>query len=175
MESFWSFFKGSSSKRKLQIGLLVSSGFVVSVASLVIIIQIARIQWWSIRDEIEKEKKEASQAHSQVEHAAVEPFTYVYEIKDMSLSIGSRNHLRTAYGQFNLILDCNSEKSRHWLELHRAAIRDAFFEVGLSYPLEELEVPHGVDKLKKSILKVLQDRFGEMAPRDVILRDWVIR
>lgn len=104
-------------------------------------------------------------------------FQFAYEIKDMSMAIMNKKGTRTAYSQFTLIFDCPSETCKKNLELHRAKIINAIFEVGGEFFTEDFEAPlapKGFQRFKDGIRAKTTEYFGKSGPSLVVLKDWVM-
>ncbi len=146
----------------------------IFVTTLFIVIQILRIQIQNMGDVVAPAPE--PEAHAPVHHEPpAAPFTQTYELQGMTISLGNRNQTLAAYAEFDLVLDCPSKEAKHWMEINRASIRDAVYEATISFTVEDFGAPEGFARVKKSILAALKSRFGDKAPRDVTLRDWVIR
>lgn len=104
-------------------------------------------------------------------------FQFAYEIKDMSMAIMNKKGTRTAYSQFTLIFDCPSEICKKVLELNRAKIINAIFEVGGDFYTEDFEAPlaaTGFQRFKDGVRGKTAEYFGKNAPSLVVLKDWVM-
>lgn len=114
---------------------------------------------------------------SKPEHASALPFHFPYEINQVSMAVMNREGTRTAYAQFSLVLDCPSEGSQKTLSMNRAKLVDAIFDVGGNFVLEDFatpKTPETLTKLKAQLLEKYQHSFPQEAPRDLVLKDWVI-
>lgn len=110
-------------------------------------------------------------------HASALPFHFPYEINQVSMAVMNREGTRTAYAQFSLVLDCPSEGSQKTLSMNRAKLVDAIFDVGGNFVLEDFatpKTPETLTKLKAQLLEKYQHSFPQEAPRDIVLKDWVI-
>lgn len=152
---------------------LIVCGVVILVTTGFILIQIIRIQIARVGDAVKTEPVE--ETHPPVVLSTVPPFTQSYELPGMSISLANRNQTLAAYAEFDLVLDCPNKESRAWMALNRASIRDAVFESTVAFTVEDFSTPEGFGRIKKAILQTLKERFGERAPRDAVIRDWVIR
>ncbi len=101
-------------------------------------------------------------------------FTYVYEIKAVAIPLSGRFAPKSAYAQFNLVLDCPSAECQRMMEVSRAKVRNDLFESSAGFTVEDFHEKDGFVKLKASFLNRLDEDFGELAPRGVVLRDWVV-
>lgn len=157
-------------KTRVIIGLLGAVALAISVLTLFIVIQIIRVQWQEAQPEIAVAPAE----HAPVEHT-VAPFSLVYELPAMTISLGNRNQTLAAYAEFNLLLDCATEESLKWMQLNRAAIRDSVYESTISFTVEDFSTPEGLTRIKKAMLDGFKTRFGKLAPREIAIQDWSIR
>ncbi len=156
--------------------LLASLGVcaaVILVTTVFIIFQILRIQFTRVEEVVASETPTPVADHAE-EHEGP-PFSQSYEIQGMTISLANRNQTLAAFAEFNLVLDCPNPDSKRWMELNRAVVRDAVYESTVSFTVEEFSSAEGFSKIKKAILDELKKRFGKRAPRDIALRDWVIR
>lgn len=168
----WLSFKRLPWRTRTLVALLGLCALVISVTTIFIIIQIIRIQWQHVDEAVNPPQVPQAAAH---EAPVVEPFTQVYELQGMTISLGNRNQTLAAYAEFNLALDCPTKEARRWIEMNRASLRDAVYESTVSFTVEDFNSPEGFSRIKKSILDGLKARFGAFAPRDLMIRDWVIR
>lgn len=146
----------------------------IFITTVFIVVQILRIQWQNMGDAVAPEAPPPAEGHVSHEPPAP-PFTQTYELQGMTISLGNRNQTLAAYAEFDLVLDCPNKASKHWMEINRASIRDAVYEATISFTVEDFGAPEGFARVKRAILAGLKSRFGDKAPRDVTLRDWVIR
>jgi flagellar basal body-associated protein FliL len=158
--------------KKAVLAVLIGCATVIIVTTLFILVQIVRMQVQRVEEAVTEEVKTPPPPP----HAVVAaPFTELYELQAMTVSLGNRNQTLAAYAEFNLVLDCPDKESKRWMQLNRASIRDAVYESTVSFTVEDFTSPEGFSRIKKSILAILRERFGERAPREVAIRDWIIR
>ena len=107
----------------------------------------------------------------------VAPYVFPYEIKQVSMAISNEGGTRTAYAQFTLMLDCPNEDSQKLMVLNRAKLLDSIFEVGSTMTIEQFQgvkAPEAFAFFKKRLLEIYKGQFGDLAPREVVFRDWFI-
>lgn len=170
-ESVLSFVKGAPSYVKARVFLLALS------ASVVLIVTTLTIAWiWKLHrgPSLTEQVLEHSRQSASVEAPA---FSLSYEIKDMSMALMNKKGTRTAYAQFTLLFDCSNEECKHMLELHRAKIINGIFEVGGEFYTDDFSAPlakEGFEKFKGGIRSKLSEYFHSQAPREVVIKDWVM-
>jgi flagellar basal body-associated protein FliL len=165
-------FKHLPLRNRLAIGVLVLCAATIFVTTILVIFMIIRIQFSRVEEAVSPvETHEAPHAQS----LTIPLFEQTYELQGMSISLGNRNQTLAAYAEFNLVLDCPTKDSKKWMEMNRASIRDAIYEATIAFTVEDFSSPEGFVRMKKSIVDVLKGRFGAHAPREVVVRDWVIR
>ncbi|MBI4403863.1 MAG: hypothetical protein HY537_06875 [Deltaproteobacteria bacterium] len=101
-------------------------------------------------------------------------FTYPFELRNLSLPFTNRTSSRMAYAQFTIVLDCPTEEAKHYMELNRAKVLDAIFEVGMNFFVEDFDTPEGYKKFKESLSQSLSAIFKAASPRRIDIQDWVI-
>lgn len=115
-----------------------------------------------------------------ISHAAVPPaevlpdFTFTYELRPLSMPLTDRRHIRTAYAQFNLVFDLPSKDAIHHMELHRAKLVDVVLEVAGQFTIEDFQTPMGYETFKGTLKGRYRQLFGQFAPREIALRDWLL-
>src|SRR5262245_37977059 len=102
--SFWEFFRLASFRVKLRLGFLGLSAILVLVMASTSIFFIAKT---SLDFSRERQRQLAS-----IPAPAAPAFAFAYELRDLSLALGSRDAGRTSYAQFSLVLDCPTEGAR---------------------------------------------------------------
>ncbi len=160
-------------RARLIFAVLVGCAITVVLTALFILVQIFRMQVHRVEEVVTPDQVVAPEEHA--EHPESELFAISYELPGMNISLANRNQTLAAYAQFNLVLDCPNKEAQHWLEMNRASIRDAIYEATIPFTVEDFNGPTGFPRIKKAMLNVLKERFGAYAPRDVVIRDWVIR
>lgn len=167
----WFSFRGMSARTRFAIAILGGCAAVILVTTIFIVVQILRIQVNQMGEAVTPETAAPTVTHSE----DAKPFGEVYELQDMTVSLGNRNQTLAAYAEFNLVLDCPNKEAKRWMEMNRASIRDVVYERTVSFTVEDFGTPQGFGQIKQSILTGLKARFGAHAPRDLAIRDWVIR
>lgn len=164
-------FKNLPVRSRITIGVLVACAATIFITTILVIFMIIRIQFSRVEEAVVPLETHEAGAHS----ASIPLFEQTYELQSMSISLGNRNQTLAAYAEFNLVLDCPTKDSKKWMEMNRASIRDAVYEATIAFTVEDFSSPEGFVRMKKSIVEVLKGRFGAHAPREVVVRDWVIR
>lgn len=165
-------FLHSSWRYRSKVILILSFAVTIVVATLWISALVIR----GVVAERPVEKPKPAPVHH--EEVAVQPPEVVdhpYEIENFALTLGNKRRDRSAYVQFNLVLDCPNAECQHWMSLNRASIRDSVYQAAAGLTVEELDAKGGLAMLKGVILKELQTRFKEKAPNTVWIRDWFYR
>jgi hypothetical protein len=103
----------------------------------------------------------------------VEPYRYTYELKKISFPLQGRGKRRTGAAQCSLVLDMPTFEARHWMELNRAKLLTITFDVASRFSFEDFDAPGGLELFKKQLKSSYVAAFGENAPREVVLRDWL--
>lgn len=159
--------------RAVMLVLIACAGIII-VTTLFILVQIIRMQVQRVEEAVVQEAA-APPAPEHHTTPTAAPFTEPYELQGMTISLGNRNQTLAAYAEFNLVLDCPDKESKRWMQMNRASIRDAVYESTITFTVEDFTSPEGFSRIKKAILEALKTRFGARAPRDVAIRDWIIR
>jgi flagellar basal body-associated protein FliL len=167
-------FKKLPLRNRISLGILLASAVTIVFTTLLIIFMIIRIQFSRVEEVVSPEPTHEASAPEHHEPTTA-PFTLSYELQGMSISLGNRNQTLSAYAEFTLVLDCPNKDSKRWMEMNRASIRDAVYESTIAFTVEDFSTPDGFARMKKSIVDTFKGRFGGHAPRDVAVRDWVIR
>jgi flagellar basal body-associated protein FliL len=154
--------------------VLIGCAAVIIATTGFILVQIIRMQVQRVGEAVTSEEVTAPPPEHHAAPTAA-PFTEPYELQGMTISLGNRNQTLAAYAEFNLVLDCPDKESKRWMQMNRASIRDAVYESTISFTVEDFTTPEGFSRIKKAILETLKTRFGARAPRDVAIRDWIIR
>lgn len=163
-------------KRKKAI-LLLSLGFVILLIAIVSTVVILRAQNSSPEtSHAAGESHDMDSAQSDKEHAKG-PYSFSYEINQVSMAVMNKKGTKTAYAQFSLVLDCPNQESHKTLSMNRAKLLDAIFVVGANFYLDDFQgekAAKSFDKLKKGLLEKFKTDFHAEAPREISLKDWVI-
>lgn len=164
-ESLWVFFRRSSLWVKLKLSALLSIAACVLFVSAFAIFQILK---WKMENTPKPVQRELSVKTNPA-------FTYVFELKNLSIPLVNRASTRIAYAQFALELDCPSDESKKLMELNRAKTMDRIFEVASQFYVEDFDsVETGSDQFKKRLLALLEKDFKTLSPRQVVFKDWLI-
>lgn len=118
---------------------------------------------------------ESEQPTAPVPERDVEPFTYSFEVRGISIPLADRAATKIAYANFSLSLDCATPACKRAMELNRARLLDTLFETATRFYLEDLQGPEGLSPFKTAIVSDLRGAFGELSPREIAIRDWVIQ
>lgn len=170
-ESFLGFFWRSPFLIKLRLLAVGLFGGGVLVCSTWAVYQLLKVQ---------KLNSPAPAAHAPAGHhdvASVPPapeYTFNYELKDVSLPLLSRVKKKTYYAQFTLVFDLVDEETKRWWEVNRPQIADVMLEVGHRFRYEDFRDPKGYDKFKKQLKVEYKKAFKNFAPRDVVIKDWIL-
>lgn len=105
---------------------------------------------------------------------AIQQFTYLYEMKDLSIALTDRRRLRTAYAQFALAFDCPSKDAQTMMGLHRAKILNTINEVAIQFTIDDFKTPLGLQTFKGALKANYKAIFRENAPREIVIRDWLM-
>jgi flagellar basal body-associated protein FliL len=176
-------FQHETKEKKLIISILLAVGVGMTLVALTTIVlvlgsqnslKVADTHEAPINDHV---SQEAHPSEPSGEHAKALPFHFPYEINQISMAMMNRQGTRTAYAMFSLVLDCPSEKALKNLSMNRAKLVDSVFDVGGNFVLEDFvapKTPETLTKLKTQLLEKYQHSFPDEAPRDLVLKDWVI-
>ena len=104
-----------------------------------------------------------------------EPYTNVYEIKEISVHFASRETEQVGYAQFGLTLDLATPEGVRMMELNRARLLDLIFEVAADFSFEQMKTPEGYQQFKAALLAGFKKTFSENGPRDLAIKSWLIR
>lgn len=105
----------------------------------------------------------------------VPAFTYAFTLENLTIAVTNRPGTRNAHAQFSLVLDCASEACLKQLKATRAKVLDTLYETALPYTTEELRAAGGIERLKIDLKENLVAQLGELAPREILLKDWVLQ
>lgn len=105
----------------------------------------------------------------------VDPFTYTYEVKGVSVPLADRAATRITYATFSLSLDCASPGCRRAMEINRARVLNSLYETATKFYVEDFSGPEGLTPFKAAVSAGLRGAFGELAPRAIAIREWVIQ
>lgn len=164
-------FKSAPGYLKVRMFVLVGMGCTVLLGSLLSIVWI-----WKAHRGLSATEEVLEHSRKFASHEPKE-FEFAYEIKDMSMAVMNKKGTRTAYAQFTLMFDCPSADAKHVMELNRAKVIDGIFEVGGDFSLEDFQAPlaaKGFERFKSQLKARLTKQLKGEAPRNVVLKDWVM-
>lgn len=167
-EKIFPFFKRVAFPVKLKLLFLWGVGAAVLLASFYVIFTII-----TFKDD-GPVRPRAQEVTEEGQVNEVPAFTYSYNLSPVSIALVDRRKVRTGYAQFNMVLDCPSEKSVHELSLHRAKIMSALNELAVQFNFEDFQSPAGFARFKNAYRDILKGMFHENAPRNIVIRDWLV-
>jgi hypothetical protein len=166
-------FKSTSKNTKTFVAILLVLGIILVIVAFISIATILKAQ--SSHTEVVQEQHAAHPGEQQL--AKNSPYSFPYELTQVSMAVMSKKGTRTAYAQFSLTLDCPSEESQKLMAMNRAKLLDSVFLVGSNFYLDDFSPEHAPKSLKKfktDLLEKYQEQFHSEAPREIVLKDWFI-
>jgi flagellar basal body-associated protein FliL len=124
---------------------------------------------WSIFQLLRLQPHKVTRAPAAVAPKKVEPFTYSYELADVSISLAAKSGKTVAHGQISLTMDLPSAEAKQWMELNRAKSLDTIYGVLEQFNSEDLQNNEGKTNFKNALLKAYAERFKTYAPRELAL------
>jgi len=169
-ESLWNFYRRSRWTIKLKLVTIGLLALTICASSSWMIATIIRAQKPApaLRD-----PAHVAPVDEVASKAEADAFSFSYELRNLSLALESRHSRRSGFAQFSLVLDLPDEKAKRWMELNRAKLLNAVLEVGSRFSLEDLEGNEGKVKFKDLLRETYRKEFGDQAPRDIAIRDWI--
>ncbi len=172
----FSFFRVASVRIKLKLLSYLSLALLAVASALtatVFILGAKYIKEYALKRELSAKKT--------VERIGIvraeQEYSLTYEVKDMSIGFINRTGSRTAYAQFTLLFDCETELCVKNLTLNRAKLLDAIYQVSGNYYIEDFTAPlvdEGMKRFKLAILDFLKKNIPGEPPRKVVFRDWFL-
>ncbi|MFM8270568.1 MAG: hypothetical protein ACKN9V_10300 [Pseudomonadota bacterium] len=168
MRDFLDWLRTAPTEKRQKAILLLSLGLVISLVALIAVILILKAQGPS---QVVAPSAAPHEIHSKG------PYSFPYEINEVSMAVMNKKGTKTAYAQFSLVLDCPSEEAHKTLSMNRAKLLDAIFVVGGNFYLDDFQgekAPKSFEKFKKDLLEKYKSDFHAEAPREIALKDWVV-
>lgn len=176
-DSLFSFFRVAETRVKLKLVSYLSMAILAVAAAATSIVFILGAKHFIERNKV---KKEATDTHA-IERIGIvraeQEYSLTYEIKDMSIGFINRTGTRTAYAQFTILFDCETELCVKNLTLNRAKLLDAIYQVSGNYYIEDFVAPlvdEGMKRFKLALLEHIKKNLGGEAPRKIVFRDWFL-
>ena len=101
-------------------------------------------------------------------------YSHTYEMENISIPLVDRRQRRTGYAQFALVLDCPTPDIRKQMELHRAEMLNAIFEVAAQFYIEDFTSERGFKNFKAQLTAHFHTIFKGNGPREISIKDWVL-